>query len=439
MTKDRKRKKEKFGSEQEAKDRALMVRKTLERTKTLAANVTPQFIRDAVHYDEIFQFYGYSGLVEACADFEKRLNQEVRSPKLRALLDVYLHDYPKDSTRKKWEWLETKFPAGFFDASTGTMDVDFWRDELAAAERRNAWAPATFNEALTMLRSLFRHSVSLGKITRNPLEAIRQRAIAARKVAILEPGQLRGLLTRCVNEAPEMALYFAVLCFGGLRPVAEFESSNGVLWEDVLWSQGLLRVRDTKNQEKTGAVNRYVPLNPTLRSWLEAFRFAENPVTELMQDSECRAFITGNPSPTIWNELSKGKRSRLRKASGLEKKAPLKDVHAALNALRQQGERIERTGRICPLNFRRKRRAILVRPDGSLIAEWSEENRDISRHSYGSYLAAVATADQVREAMGHTDFTTFQRHYRNARTPEQAAEYWGLTFLALGNSGVDVR
>jgi len=65
--------------------------------------------------------------------------------------------------------------------------------------------------------------------------------------------------------------------------------------------------------------------------------------------------------------------------------------------------------------------------------KWGGENLDISRHSFGSYLAATegVTADSVRAEMGHTSMKTFFRHYRNARTPEQAAAYWGLTWTGL--------
>ncbi len=431
FTPDGKRRKEFFRTEREANERALEIKNSLDRKGKLPKGATPELIRTALHYDQLFQFYGLSGLAEGCKELERRLTQEMVSPTLTSLVSAYLEEYRKASTADDWKWLENKLSPGLWSRRVGTMDAQFWREELAAAKQRNDWAPRTYNLALMWLKSLYRHAHANGRVPRNPIEAIRPMELPVRQVAVFEPEQLRELLENCFRLGhPEMALHFAVLCFAGLRPEAEFIREGGVCWEDVLWSQGLLRVRDSKTAAKTGAVNRYVTLNATLRSWLEAFRFADNPVAELMEDSECRAFITGNPSPAAWNQLSPGKRSRLQKASGLEKKAPPKDIHAALNALRQQGDRIERKGRICPgtdQQIRDRRAKVSLRADGSAIVVWGGENLDITRHSFGSYLAAVSTADEVRAEMGHTTMKTFFRHYRNARTPEQAAAFWTLT------------
>lgn len=49
------------------------------------------------------------------------------------------------------------------------------------------------------------------------------------------------------------------------------------------------------------------------------------------------------------------------------------------------------------------------------------------RHSYGSNLEAkYKDRNLVKENMGHTNFATYEQHYRNARTPKQAEEFWGI-------------
>jgi integrase len=81
-------------------------------------------------------------------------------------------------------------------------------------------------------------------------------------------------------------------------------------------------------------------------------------------------------------------------------------------------------GKIIQTNHR-KRKDKLVKG----ILKWE---RDISRHSYGSYLEAQARADGkdskaiVLQNMGHTMAQTFDQHYRNARTAKQAAKFWGI-------------
>jgi integrase len=320
-------------------------------------------IETAIRVDQEAQMLGYEGLEEFCNEMLDRAAAERRSPTLRVLLAAYLVDHPKKSVSTAWTWLERKFTPGLWDHRVGTMDIDFWRDEISAADKRNKWAPKTHNTAVKMLRSLYVHAIANGKVTKNPITAIRVKSLEAREVAILQPEQLRELLVRCLREDRPMGLYFAVLCFAGLRPTGEFESDNGITWEDVRWAQGILAIRDKKNAGKTGAVMRYVTLNTTLLSWLTAYK--------------------------------------------------------------------EDKGRICPVNYRKRRTHLIRRPDGTLIAEWSLANRDLTRHSFGSYLAPTVSTDEVMKEMGHTTIKTFQKHYRNTRSKEQAAEYWGLTYESI--------
>lgn len=92
------------------------------------------------------------------------------------------------------------------------------------------------------------------------------------------------------------------------------------------------------------------------------------------------------------------------------------------------------TGSIIPKNRVRRRRYILrgkyQSPPGTSEKNWTpivKWVRDITRHSYGSYLEGkYKDRNTVKENMGHADFDTFNQYYRNARTPEQAAEYWQI-------------
>lgn len=353
---------ETFRTEAEAKARALELRGAVDHTGRVPKGASPELIRAAIYYDQAFRFLGFSGLEEACRRFEAQETERQRSPTLRAILEPYLAEYPKASTARDWRWIEGKLSPGLFDRRVATMDSTFWRDELAAAARRHGWSARTHNRALMWLKSLFRHALTNGRVTRDPVEAIRSREVQGRAIEVLEPEVVEELLVGGLKTDPGMAFTLAVLCFAGLRPESELLKPQGIRWEDVFWSQGLLRVTNHKTGKAAGAHHtRYVRINPTLLSWLSAFR--------------------------------------------------------------------QESGRMCPYTYmqaRDRRTALSLRPDGSRIVDWS--SRDLTRHSFGSYLAAVATADEVREAMGHTDFRTFARHYRNARTPEQAARYWSLTF-----------
>ena len=83
------------------------------------------------------------------------------------------------------------------------------------------------------------------------------------------------------------------------------------------------------------------------------------------------------------------------------------------------------SGLILPKNLRKRKNALI---DG--ILDWE---RDITRHTYGSYLEAQARAEgkdakaTVLTNMGHNVAQTFDQHYRNARTAKQAVEFWSIT------------
>ena len=91
-------------------------------------------------------------------------------------------------------------------------------------------------------------------------------------------------------------------------------------------------------------------------------------------------------------------------------------------------------GSIIPSNVVKRRRYILrgkyQASAGAKECDWIPLVawvRDITRHSYGSYLEGkYKDRNVVKENMGHSNFDTYQQHYRNARTPKQAAEYWAI-------------
>ncbi len=93
------------------------------------------------------------------------------------------------------------------------------------------------------------------------------------------------------------------------------------------------------------------------------------------------------------------------------------------------------TGGICPHNLIKRRRAIVrgkyqapanaPEKDWEEIASWKQ--RDIMRHSYGSYLdGQYRDRNMVKENMGHTNFKTYNQHYRRAVTPKQAKTFWSI-------------
>ncbi|MDB6077721.1 MAG: hypothetical protein JWO82_1468, partial [Akkermansiaceae bacterium] len=97
-------------------------------------------------------------------------------------------------------------------------------------------------------------------------------------------------------------------------------------------------------------------------------------------------------------------------------------------------------GSILPANFQRRRQRLVngfyTTPGATLanpgswrpLVEWEP---DITRHSYASYWEAAhrtepACRERLAANMGHTNYKTFETKYRNARTTDQATEFWGI-------------
>ena len=111
--------------------------------------------------------------------------------------------------------------------------------------------------------ALCRWAWERGHLRRNPMESLRKppRA-AAGPPAILTPDAAAALLRAAAGHAPDMALYFAVGLFAGLRPVRELA---GLRWEDVDLPGRRLYV--PCGRAKTGRA-RAVPISENLAEWL---------------------------------------------------------------------------------------------------------------------------------------------------------------------------
>jgi integrase len=85
------------------------------------------------------------------------------------------------------------------------------------------------------------------------------------------------------------------------------------------------------------------------------------------------------------------------------------------------------TGRVCPVNLRRKINE--DRERAGLLAEWPQ---NALRHSFGSYhLAQFNDAAKLALEMGNSPATIF-RHYRQLVKPKQAERYWEIAPAAPG-------
>jgi hypothetical protein len=201
----------------------------------------------------------------------------------------------------------------------------------------------------------------------NPLDALPGMKDRVKKaVPVSTPADTLKLLRAAWEHDREMVPYFAVCYFAGLRPDSE---AKRVHFEHFNWTEGFLKVEVTKTND---AAHRYVPIEDALRAWLEPW--------------------------------------------------------------------MRRTGSIVPSNFTKRRRRLIYGAHTTKGAALTDEStweqlvpwgHDITRHSYGSYWEAEnrgkpGCREHIVANMGHENWKTFNRYYKNSRLPSEAAEYWSI-------------
>jgi len=365
-----KRKRDFFRTKKEADRRAEELKGIRDAGSRVAQVAGPDLVRCAVDFDELFRsVYGFEGgLREACEAFVRHLDEDAKSLRFGALLDDYQGAKFSAWSRKyqqNWKWFRGLL-ADLEDTPVVAMNSEFWSQWLEDASEKGPWSDCTFNNVSRMLSSVWNAALKKGVIERNPLTGVHRRKLRRTEKTVYTVEQVRILMNAAWGYDRELVPYFAIAIFAGLRP-DENSEITALDWEDVNLEEGWIRVAASFDN-KTGT-RRFVPIEENLRLWLEPWREASGPAV--------------------------------------------------------------------PKNLRSRRRWLTrgkyQSPSGTPASEWTQlvpfgsEVRDITRHTYGSLLEAkYRDRNVVKENMGHSNFTTYEQHYRNARSPQEAEAFWSI-------------
>lgn len=155
------------------------------------------------------------------------------------------------------------------DATLGDVTRDAVQEYVGVRTTENA-ASGSIHKELVTLRQAMLEAKSRGLYSGDPKSVIPQYSAKYHpKDRNLSPAELEALIAQL---QPARKLWVMVAAFVGVR-ASEVE---GLLWEDVDFGRGWIRVRGTK----TKGSYRRVPLLAQLRPWLEAFDTGEGPVVE---------------------------------------------------------------------------------------------------------------------------------------------------------------
>lgn len=206
----------------------------------------------------------------------------------------------KPRTMKTYRGYVKNFAADFPGRDVGSITTEEVEDWLL----RKFPNPVSRNNNRRVLVNLFNIAKKKKYVDKNPVAEIGTASEPSGEVGILRPEQVASLLS---HADPEILPYFAIAAFAGIRPEelkkpAELATPNSeLLWSDIKWKQGVIRVR--AEVSKVGKA-RNVAIEPNLRAWLEPYVHNEGKVCtpswlRLFRKTRRDARITSWPSDCL--------------------------------------------------------------------------------------------------------------------------------------------
>ena len=216
---------------------------------------------EALDCAERLKGYGRT-LREAVDHFIVYLDQTTRSKPIADIVREFIADKVADGAKKptiqELQCRTNHFCAAFGDRHIATVTQTDITDWL----RTNFVNPVTRNNTRKVVVNLFNFAVNIRYAAENPASKIKKVNEGGGEVRILTPTQVENLLK--VSE-PAILPYFAIAAFAGIRP----EELLKMKWEDVLWKQGIIRVREDVSKVKR---KRNVPIETNLVGWLSPYK-----------------------------------------------------------------------------------------------------------------------------------------------------------------------
>ena len=357
-----KRQRKFFKDKQDATEYGKSLSDMEQRNALLVKKVTPEVVEIAAHYHELFQLYGFGGLKEACERLEKDLIAENNSYRFRDLAKAFKKEHFSDWSKRHQDGWDT------LERLLSPM-----LPQLLVALTTAQWR--SFFSDLSEQRSWSPRSYNfyVGRVAtiyswgvnNGFCEEDPTLGITRRKKKKSSVSILTPKQTKLLLDTAWEHDRDMVPYFaiGIFAGLRPDCELEPLQWEDVNFEEGWIRVHFGNKTD----TKRFVPIEDNLMAWLEPWKKAK--------------------------------------------------------------------GAVCPSNLTKRRRYVVrgkyQSPQGTPENKWkpiaSWKQRDIMRHSYGSYLdAQYQDRNMIKANMGHTDFKTYEQHYRRAVTPKQGGEFWSI-------------
>jgi integrase len=233
--------------------------------RTLEEKETTLSLRDAV--DLALRYHDPEGGRRTIKDVSAEMiarskSRKVRDSSLRQLTSLL-------------KGVETEFGDRLL-ATITTIEIEDWLDE-------SEWSARTRNNYLKQTTQLYGYSIKRRYAVSNPCDAIDPAIEEDSPPGILTPAELRKLLDSAKQGMPHLLPFIAMSAFGWLR------RSEICLLKKENWRQEDDTIQVKAAVAKTRK-NRFIPVNDTLKAWLEACelegreRFTRSPNADVTGD-----------------------------------------------------------------------------------------------------------------------------------------------------------
>ena len=267
-----------FPTKEQAETEMVSQWREFERYGLAAMDLSAQQRLEALDAYKRIEPFGIS-LTEVVRDFVERKASSTAT--MRELSALYLKSR-ESLGRSKLHLTGLRTVLGTFNQTFG----DRRASDISSAQIQD-WLfdqkgqPRTINHHRAKLHGAFQFGVMRKIVRENPVASVEKRKVKTGKIGILTPDQMRALLTMSttLNDAGLVAT-FAIGGFAGLRPEEVARLGRSALDLD----HG--HIDCGEEITKTG-MQRYVKIEPVLRSWLERVCH-DLPATGLLQGSNFR-------------------------------------------------------------------------------------------------------------------------------------------------------
>ncbi|MDF1738668.1 MAG: hypothetical protein P1U86_05875 [Verrucomicrobiales bacterium] len=177
--------------------------------------------------------------------------------------DVYLERAENRTSKRNVETV--KLHVGRFAAAFQCPLSDVTHNQIEAWLIKQDYSPRYSNNCRAALITFFRWCRKQRFLPNLETEAekMEKRPELIESVSIFDPETMKKILSHVRND---LTPYLALSAFGGLRP----SEARRITWENIHWEDSYIEIN--ASQARKTLRDRFIPLHPNLKAWLEPFQ-----------------------------------------------------------------------------------------------------------------------------------------------------------------------